>query len=243
MAFQVEAQAVAERLRQAQRVAALSGAGMSVESGLPTFRSGTRALWRNQDPMMLATPEAFERDPALVWEWYRERMRSHGAATPNPGHLALVELERRVASFTLITQNVDGLHLRAGSHDVVELHGNVRTSRCVACGRSGPTPLEGPVPPRCECGGLLRPNVVWFGESLPPGAFDRAHAAAAKADVFIVAGTSAIVYPAAGLVDVAKLSGAFVVEVNPEDTPATGICDVSVRAPSGVFLPLVVKRL
>src|SRR5215472_2636999 len=168
MAFAVEARTVAERVRVAQRAAALSGAGMSVESGLPTFRSGSRALWRNHDPMTLATPEAFARDPELVWEWYRERLRAHGAAKPNPGHFALAEFERRVASFTLITQNVDGLHLRAGSHDVVELHGNVRTSRCVACGRSGPTPLEGPVPPRCECGGLLRPNVVWFGESLPP---------------------------------------------------------------------------
>ena len=216
---------------------------MSVESGLPTFRSGSRALWRNHDPMTLATPEAFARDPALVWEWYRERMRAHAGAVPNPGHLALAEIEQRVESFTLVTQNVDGLHLRAGSRDVVELHGNVRTSRCVICGTSAVTPTDGPLPPRCACGGLMRPNVVWFGESLPPGAFERAYAAAAQSEVFIVAGTSAIVHPAAGLVDVAKQTGAFVVEVNPEDTPATELCDVSVRAPSGVFLPLIVEHL
>lgn len=216
---------------------------MSVESGLPTFRSGSRALWRNHDPMTLATPEAFARDPALVWEWYRERMRAHAGAAPNPGHFAPAEIERRVESFTLVTQNVDGLHLRAGSRDVVELHGNVRTSRCVICGTSAVTPTDGPLPPLCACGGLMRPNVVWFGESLPPGAFESAFAAAAQSEVFIVAGTSAIVHPAAGLVDIAKQAGAFVVEVNPEDTPATELCDVSVRAPSGVFLPLIVEHL
>ncbi|HME82468.1 MAG TPA: NAD-dependent deacylase [Candidatus Eremiobacteraceae bacterium] len=243
MSFQAQAQGVAARLRLAARAAALSGAGMSVESGLPTFRSGTRALWRDRDPMSLATPEAFARDPALVWEWYRERLRAHSAAAPNPGHLALAQLEHRIPSFCVITQNVDGLHLRAGSKDVIELHGDVRTSRCASCARSVDTPLEGPVPPHCECGGLLRPNVVWFGEALPPGAYERAREAAANAEVFIVAGTSAIVYPAAGLVDVARENGAFVVEVNPDETPATARCDVSVRAPSGAFLALVVELL
>jgi NAD-dependent deacetylase len=238
-----QAKTVAERMRVAQRAAALSGAGMSVESGLPTFRSGSRALWRNHDPMTLATPEAFARDPALVWEWYRERLRAHGAAQPNPGHVALAELERRVPSFTLITQNVDGLHVRAGSHDVIELHGDVRTSRCVRCGERVPTPIDGETPPQCACGGMLRPNVVWFGEALPPGAYERAYEAAAASEVFIVAGTSAIVFPAAGLVDVARHAGAFVVEVNPDETPATSSCDLSVRAPSGEFLPLVVEQL
>ncbi|MBV8083045.1 MAG: NAD-dependent deacylase [Candidatus Eremiobacteraeota bacterium] len=243
MSFQAQARAVADRLRTATRAAALSGAGMSVESGLPTFRSGSRALWRNRDPMTLATPEAFARDPALVWEWYRERLRAHGAATPNPGHLALAELERRIATFTLITQNVDGLHLRAGSRDVIELHGDVRTSRCASCATRVPTPLDGELPPRCACGGPLRPNVVWFGEPLPPGAYERAWEAAAGSEVFIVAGTSAVVFPAAGLVQVAREAGAFVVEINPDETPATSSCDVSMRAASGAFLPLVVELL
>ncbi|MBV8171943.1 MAG: NAD-dependent deacylase [Candidatus Eremiobacteraeota bacterium] len=243
MTISAQAKALADRIRSASRAAALSGAGMSVESGLPTFRSGSRALWRNHDPMTLATPDAFARDPVLVWEWYRERLRAHGSAQPNPGHLALAELERRIATFTLITQNVDGLHLRAGSRDVIELHGDVRTSRCIRCGERVETPLAGEVPPRCACGGLLRPNVVWFGEALPAGAYERAYEAVAQSHVFIVAGTSAIVFPAAGLVEVARAAGAFVVEVNPDETPATSRCDVSVRAPSGEFLPLVVQHL
>ncbi|HEV2909598.1 MAG TPA: NAD-dependent deacylase [Candidatus Eremiobacteraceae bacterium] len=243
MNFQADANTVAQRLRAAKRAAALSGAGMSVESGLPTFRSGSGALWRDRDPMTLATPEAFARDPALVWEWYRERLRAHAAAAPNPGHFALAAFERRVPSFTVITQNVDGLHLRAGSHDVIEIHGDVRTSRCTACGRSMATPLEGEIPPRCDCGAPLRPNVVWFGEALPAGAFERAREAAARAEVFIVAGTSAIVYPAAGLVEIARRAGAFVVEVNPDETPATASCDLLVRAPSGAFLRLVAEAL
>src|SRR5271166_1849892 len=240
MAYGEAAASLAERLRAAGRVVALSGAGMSAESGLPTFRSSTGALWRNHDPMTLATPQAFARDPVLVWEWYRERLRAHRTAKPNPGHSALAEIARRVPSFVMVTQNVDGLHAEAGSDDVIELHGNLRRARCVRCERKVPTPLDGELPPHCACGGLLRPDVVWFGEDLPPGAFQRAYKAAAQAEVFIVAGTSAIVYPAAGLVEVAKRAGAFVAEVNPEETRATSLCDLSVRAPSGVFLPLVV---
>jgi NAD-dependent deacetylase len=243
MAYEEDAAVLAERLRSADRAVALSGAGMSAESGLPTFRSNSGALWRNRDPMTLATPQAFARDPVLVWEWYQERLRAHATATPNPGHLALVEIARRVPGFVMVTQNVDGLHTEAGSRDVIELHGNLRRARCVACGQRVPTPTDGELPPHCSCGGPLRPDVVWFGEDLPAGAFERAHAAAAHAKVFIVAGTSAIVYPAAGLVEIAKRAGAFVVEVNPEETAATALCDLSVRAPSGVFLPLVVERL
>jgi NAD-dependent deacetylase len=243
MAYEDAAALLAERLRGARRVAALSGAGMSAESGLPTFRSSSGALWRNHDPMTLATPQAFARDPVLVWEWYQERLRAHRKAAPNPGHIALVEIARRVPSFVMVTQNVDGLHADAGSRDVIELHGNLRRARCVRCGQKVPTPLDGELPPHCACGGLLRPDVVWFGEDLPAGAFERAYEAAAEAEVFIVAGTSAVVYPAAGLVEVAKHAGAFVAEVNPEETAATALCDLSVRSPSGVFLPLVVERL
>lgn len=243
MAIDEAAALLAERLRAARRAAALSGAGMSAESGLPTFRSSSGALWRNRDPMSLATPQAFARDPVLVWEWYQERLHAHRTASPNPGHRALVTIEQRVSSFVMITQNVDGLHTQAGSRNVIELHGNLRRARCPRCGEKVPTPLDGALPPRCACGGLLRPDVVWFGEDLPAGAFERAHAAAAEAEVFIVAGTSAIVYPAARLVEVARRAGAFVAEVNPEETPATALCDLSVRAPSGVFLPLVAERL
>jgi NAD-dependent deacetylase len=243
MAYQHEAALLADQLRGARRAAALSGAGMSAESGLPTFRSSSGALWRNHDPMSLATPEAFERDPVLVWEWYQERLRAHQSARPNPGHIALSRLEEHLPSFVMVTQNVDGLHADAGSQNVIELHGNLRRARCVRCGDKVPTPLDGSLPPLCPCGGVLRPDVVWFGEDLPPGAFQRAYEAAAEAQVFIVAGTSAIVYPAAGLVEIAKRAGAFVVEVNPDETPATALCDLSVHAPSGVFLPLVVERL
>jgi NAD-dependent deacetylase len=239
MAFEREAEILARRLSEARSAAALTGAGMSAESGLPTFRSGTGALWRNRDPMTLATPEAFAADPVLVWEWYRERLRKHASAVPNPGHRALVHIAQRIPDFTLVTQNVDGLHAAAGSRDVIELHGSLRNSRCTRCGSLMPTPLEGDLPPRCACGGLVRPNVVWFGENLPPGAFERAVDAVSRAQTFIVAGTSAIVYPAAGLVEVAKRSGAFVAEVNPEETAATARCDLSVRSASGTFLPMV----
>ena len=243
MPFETEARVLAQRLRTARSAAALSGAGMSAESGLPTYRGSSGALWRNFDPMSLATPEAFARDPVLVWEWYRERLRAHKTARPNAGHIALAKLAANVPSFTLVTQNVDGLHAEAGSPDVIELHGNLRRARCTMCGARAPSPFEGELPPRCSCGGVLRPDVVWFGEQLPPGAYERAHAAAADADVFIVVGTSAIVYPAASLVDVAKAGGAFVAEINLEETPATAHCDLSIRASSGVFLPLVAELL
>ncbi len=208
-----------------------------------TFRSGTQALWRDYRPEDLATPAAFARDPKLVWEWYRERLQRAAGVQPNPGHYALAAIAQAVARFTVITQNVDGLHERAGSLDVIELHGNVRRARCMRCGARTAAPLQGDLPPSCECGAMLRPDIVWFGEALPDGAYERAHEAAAAAEVFIVAGTSAVVHPAAGLVAVAKAAGAFVVEVNPEETPATPLCDICVRATSGTFLPLVVERI
>ena len=193
--------------------------------------------------MTLATPEAFARDPVLVWEWYRERLHKHRDAKPNPGHTALVAIAAASPDFTLITQNVDGLHAAAGSRDIIELHGCLRQSRCTRCGKIVPTARDGELPPRCVCGGLLRPHVVWFGENLPPGAFERALEAASRAQVLLVVGTSAIVHPAAGLVAVARRSGAFVAEINPEETPATAICDLSVRARSGEFLPIVAEQL
>jgi len=238
-----DAQALAHRLAAARGAAVLSGAGMSAQSGVPTFRSGANALWRKHRPEQLATPEAFARDPALVWSWYRSRIETLETVRPNAGHEALVRIAQFVHPLCVITQNVDGLHSIAGSRDVVELHGDIRRTRCTGCGAVAPFRPSPEDIPRCACGGMLRPDVVWFGEALPAGAFEKACAAAASAQVFIVAGTSAVVFPAAGLVDVAKDGGAFVVEVNPERTNASDRCDLTVRATTGAFLPLVADLL
>jgi len=216
---------------------------MSAESGIPTFRSGANALWRDRRPEQLATPEAFASDPALVWEWYRARIEALEAARPNAGHAALVRIASALPAFTVITQNVDGLHAIAGSNDVIELHGDIRRTRCVRCGAVEAWRRSDLAVPVCRCGSALRPDVVWFGEALPIDALERARVAAIESQVFVVAGTSAVVFPAAGLVDVAKESGAFVVEVNPERTDASSRCDMSVRAKSGEFLPLVADAL
>jgi NAD-dependent deacetylase len=235
---------LAHRLGCARRAAALTGAGISAESGIPTFRSGATALWRDHRAEDLATPEAFARDPTLVTQWYRMRLETVLAATPNSGHAALVRLAQCVPDFTLITQNVDGLHAAAGSRDVVELHGSIHRWRCVSCERQSRLAADSSRPTqRCPCGGLLRPGVVWFGEVLPASAWDIAQRAATRAEVFLVIGTSAAVYPAAGLALLAKQSGAYVAEVNPETTQATPFCDLCVRAPSGEFLALVVDAL
>lgn len=234
---------LASKLKEARAAAVLSGAGMSAESGIPTFRSGPDALWHNIRPEEIATPLAFARDPRFVWQWYRERLQTACDAKPNPGHYALVSFARGIPDFTVITQNVDGLHTAAGSRGVIELHGNVGRARCVGCGSVAPAPTHGALPPRCECGALLRPDVVWFGEFLPDGVMEAASDAVRRSDVFIVLGTSAQVYPAAGLVDEAQATGSFVAEVNPETTPATDFCDLSVRAKTGEFLPLVAQRL
>ncbi len=228
-------------IEAARAVAVLTGAGISAESGIPTFR-GAGGLWRQYRPEQLATPEAFARDPRLVWEWYDWRRQIIARAQPNPGHLALVRLEERAARFTLITQNVDGLHERAGSRRVIKLHGDIWMVRCLACGqefRDERAPLP-ELPPRCQCGGLLRPGVVWFGEALPPGAWEQAEQAARTADVFIVVGTSAVVYPAAGLAPLAQASGARVIEVNPEETPFSASVDCTLRGRAGEVLPELV---
>jgi NAD-dependent deacetylase len=232
-----EARELGHRLTSAVSVVVLTGAGMSAESGLPTFRGGSGALWNDQRPEDLATPQAFDRDPKLVSTWYRERRVRAAAARPNAGHRALERLAKSLGSFTIVTQNVDGLHAEAGSADVVELHGSIRWSRCIACGDRKRGSLDGPLPDLCACGGLMRPDVVWFGEALSPPVWERAEGSAREASVFIVAGTSAAVYPAAGLVHIAKHAGAFVAEVNPEPTEASAICDLVVRAPVGAFFP------
>jgi NAD-dependent deacetylase len=225
-------------LRAASSVVVLTGAGISAESGVPTFR-GQGGLWKKFRAEDLATPEAFARDPRLVWEWYDSRRAALAQVAPNAGHRALAELEARKPRFTLVTQNVDGLHDRAGSRNVLKLHGDIWTLRCLKCGserRDERTPLP-ELPPRCECGGMLRPGVVWFGERLPPDAWERAQKATREAAVLLVVGTSATVYPAASLIPLARSAGARVIECNVEETPFSSGLDLSVRGRAGELLP------
>ena len=219
-------------------MAVLTGAGISAESGVPTFR-GDGGLWRDFKAEDLATPEAFVRDPRLVWEWYNWRRELIAKALPNAAHKALVQLEIRKREFTLITQNVDGLHDRAGSGRMLKLHGDIWRMRCTVCGANWPdrrAPLP-KIPPHCACGGLARPGVVWFGETLPDGMMKEAEHAAGVAEVFLVIGTSAVVYPAASLVPYAKHGGAKVIEINTDDTPFTNLVDCALRGPAGELLP------
>ena len=233
------------RLRAARRVAVLTGAGISAESGVPTFREAQTGLWARYNPEELATPDAFRHNPKLVWEWYAWRQERVRQAEPNPGHVALVEMERRIAEFTLITQNVDGLHRRAGSHQVLELHGNLFRAKCIDEDRpveSWPDSAE--IPPRCpRCGALLRPDVVWFGEMLPAGALRAAEQAAAAAQVFFSIGTSALVYPAAELPFAALRAGAMVVEINPQPTPLSPHVTFTLHGPAGAILPALVEQV
>ena len=232
--------AVREWLKNARSVAVLTGAGVSAESGVPTFRGDGR-LWKQHRAELLATPGAFARDPKLVWEWYDWRRSVLAGLKPNPGHYALAQIEKQVPRFTLITQNVDGLHELAGSQNVLRVHGSIWHLRCLDCGRDREdrrAPLPN-LPPRCECGGMLRPGVVWFGEALPQDVWAKAEAAARSADLFLVVGTSAVVYPAAGLGALAKSSGARVVEINIAATELTSAIDESLRGPSGELLPLL----
>jgi len=238
----VSLQAVRDLLSSAPRIAALTGAGISAESGIPTFR-GAGGLWRRYKAENLATPGAFDRDPKLIWEWYNWRREVIAGVEPNAGHRALAEIEQGAREFTLITQNVDGLHERAGSRNILKVHGDIWTIRCTVCGAERTdfrTPL-GAIPPLCSsCGGLERPGVVWFGEALPDGVWTKAQRATMEADVLLVVGTSAVVYPAAGLVNLAKSAGAKVVEINIAETPVSGSVDYSLRAPAAEVLPQLI---
>ena len=232
-----------EALRGAERVVALTGSGISAESVVPTFREAQTGLWERYDPQQLATQQAFDRDPRLVWEWYEWRRKLVSEASPNPGHLALAELERKSPSFTLITQNVDGLHGRAGSREVIELHGNLLRSKCSREGvMAEPEEHDGDVPPRCpRCGAHLRPDVVWFGEMLPPAALDAASRATGACDLFLSIGTSSLVYPAAALPYEALENGATLVEINPSETPLTAYADHALRGEAGRVMPELVR--
>jgi NAD-dependent deacetylase len=225
-------------INERRAVVVLTGAGVSAESGVPTFR-GADGLWRNFRAEELATPDAFARDAKLVWEWYQWRRDLIARCRPNAAHEFIARLEREHAGdFLLITQNVDGLHRLAGSTKLVEVHGNIWDVRCTACGasredRSLPFPA---LPPRCDCGGVLRPGVVWFGEALPEEAMARAFAAAESCELMLVVGTSAVVYPVAYLPQLAKSRGAYIVEVNPAETPLTAIADESRRGKAAEVL-------
>ncbi|MBX3359478.1 MAG: NAD-dependent deacylase [Phycisphaeraceae bacterium] len=241
---------VGDALATARSVVVMTGAGISAESGIPTFRDSMAGLWKDFDPLTLATPEAFEADPAMVSKWYEWRRLGCLAAEPNPGHAALAELERRLGkdhrAFTLLTQNVDRLHHKAGSRNVVELHGSITVWRCTRTGREvEPGPEEAtvfPIRSPFHEAGLLRPGVVWFGEMLPEQALRAADEAVAACDLFMSVGTSAVVYPAAGYLHQARLRGARTVEVNMGATPASGAVDWSIRGASGTVMPALVQR-
>ncbi len=230
-------------MRAASAVFVLTGSGISAESGLPTFR-GVGGLWRSHRVEELASAEGFARDPALVWTWYNERKAAHQSAAPNAGHLALARLESSFRHFTLATQNVDSLHLRAGSQNVLELHGSLREARCSGCDARRPLG-EGGLPLneiQHACGGRFRPDIVWFGESLPLDAWREAERAAAGADVVLLVGTSAVVYPAAALATNYNRS-AFVAEINPEVTAISERVDCVVRGTAAELLPRLASRL
>jgi NAD-dependent deacetylase len=232
---------VRELVAASSSIAVLTGAGISAESGIPTFR-GAGGMWRNFRPEDLATPQAFARDPKFVWEWYDWRRSLIAAAEPNAGHRALVEMELRAKRFTLITQNVDGLHERAGSRNVLRVHGSIWIVRCTGCGREAEdmrVPLP-ELPPLCSCGSMLRPGVVWFGEGLPPRVWDNAEQAVEEAGLLLVAGTSAVVYPAASLAPMAARAGAKVVEINLDETPISSSVYRSLRGSCGEILPQLI---
>jgi len=231
-------------LQCAQRVVVLTGAGISAESGLPTFR-GDGGLWKKYKADDLASLDGFLQKPDVVWEWYEYRRSIYAHARPNPGHLALAEMGKFYADFTLITQNTDGLHLAAGSENILELHGSLHRNRCHLCGKLYPEQVvsNGQVPPRCGCGGMLRPDVVWFGEPLSPSILDGALRAASEAQVFFSVGTSALVQPAASLPLAAKKRRAVLVEINIEPTPLSPAADFFLEGKASEWLTLIKEVL
>ena len=235
MIFQEE---MLERLRTASNVVVVTGSGISSESGIPTFR-GADGLWKTFRAEELATPEAFYANPGLVWEWYDWRRQLIGEAKPNPGHEIIAKMEDYYQELLLITQNVDGLHRKAGSNNMVEIHGNIWRVRCT--GEETITYLEenpiGKLPPICECGALLRPDVVWFGESLPIEGLIKAEKAIRECDILLVIGTSGYVYPVASFPMAAQAAGAMVVEINIERTPISQIADFTLLGKAGDVLP------
>ena len=229
-----------------RRLAVLTGAGMSAESGVPTFRDAQTGLWSRFDPMQLASPEGFRADPPLVWRWYAWRRELVAAAQPNAGHRVLAQAAGWFDALRIVTQNVDGLHQRAGSRDVIEIHGNILRSRCLSdCGVAYERPQDLPPgePPRCPgCGSWLRPDVVWFGEMLDPAHLQAAEEAVTRADALLVVGTSGLVYPAAGLALQARRAGVRVIIVNPQPTEIDSVAELLVAGAAGVVLPPLLAR-
>ncbi len=240
----------ARMLLEAKRITVLTGAGVSKESGVPTFRDAVDGLWAKYDPMQLATPQAFERDPKLVWDWYEYRREIVRPARPNAGHIALAQIEARTPEFLLITQNIDVLHEAAGSQRVIHLHGKLAENKCFADCQGKPTLIPDKAlnrtesPPHCpHCGAYARPNVVWFGETLPQQELHQAIDFCQTCDVILVVGTSGVVQPAASLSTVAKRAGAAVIEVNPDPESFSSWADVRLAYPSGEVLPLVAAQM
>lgn len=233
-------ESVADKLQQAKKIVFVTGAGISQESGIPTFR-GNDGLWRKHDPMQLATIDAFYQNPKLVWEWYEDRRKNILAAKPNAGHVAIADLAKYKQVWVL-TQNIDGLHQRAGSKNVLELHGSIITIKCTVCDfKDKITSSFSDVPPLCKCGNILRPDVVWFGEPLPQDVWGEAMIQASQCNVMVVAGTSLAVSPANLLPVYAKQNGAIMIEVNPEETLMSHSMDLSIRATSAKSLPHIVS--
>ncbi|HET6517066.1 MAG TPA: NAD-dependent deacylase [Nitrosopumilaceae archaeon] len=228
------------KLKDAKKIVFVTGAGISHESGIPTFR-GKGGFWKKYDVMKLATIDAFNEDPKFVWEWYEDRRKNILAAQPNPGHMAIAELEK-YAKVIVITQNIDGLHKRAGSTNVLELHGSIIRIKCTVCSfKENITEKFENLPPLCKCGGTLRPDVVWFGEALPQDVFRDAVLHASSCDVMVIAGTSLVVSPANTLPIYAKQNNALLIEVNPEPTIMTHDMDLSVKTTSARALPQLVS--
>ncbi len=231
-------------LRDAQHVCVLTGSGVSAESGVPTFREAQTGLWEQYDPHELATPDAFQRDPALVWRWYCWRRELVASVDPNAGHHALVKLAGLVPTLTIITQNVDGLHQRAGSDKVIEFHGNLFENRCFVEGCAiTDADMSAEVPVCTGCGAMLRPGVVWFGESIPESVMHAADSAVRDCDLFFSIGTSSLVWPAAGFAEAARQQGASVVEINLDATPMSSQTDFRLQGKSGTLLPELVNCL
>jgi NAD-dependent deacetylase len=238
---------ISAELRQlfatATRVLVLTGAGVSAESGVPTFRGGGKStVWKGMPFDVISSAQMVERDLAVVWEWFDYRRSFIESILPNPAHYEIALWQDRFAEFTLVTQNIDGLHQKAGARDVVELHGNIWRARCTVCRGTYDNSTQGKRPDTClECGNLLRPDVVLFGEMLPPGAWEFAAKRASQCELCFVIGTSGLVYPAAGLPEIAKAAGAYVCEVNPERTPLSDLCDEVITGKAGEVLPLFLR--
>ena len=231
-----------DTLSESESIVFFTGAGISSESGIPTFR-GKAGIWNKLRPEELANFNAFIRNPEMVWEWYNHRKKIIHESQPNPAHLTIAEMQNHFNDVTVVTQNIDNLHRRAGSNTIFELHGNIERNYCINCKKFYNEELDfSKGVPKCECGGLIRPDVVWFGEYLPEDQFLGGEKAAINSDIFFVVGTSAIVYPAAGLVYTARQSGSSIVEINIEETPFSSIADYSYFGKAGEVLPIILEE-